>query len=113
MHALLGALAVILLLAGPSPAAEEPNSQGSPTHRMSECNAQAGDKKLAGEARKQFMSDCLKGHGPSRDKTAPAGHPSAQTEKMKACNQEAAAKSLHGDDRKAFMSQCLKADKKS
>jgi hypothetical protein len=29
--------------------------------RMRDCNKQAGDKKLAGDARKKFMSSCLKG----------------------------------------------------
>jgi hypothetical protein len=29
--------------------------------RMTDCNKRAGDKKLAGEERKKFMSACLKG----------------------------------------------------
>jgi hypothetical protein len=29
--------------------------------KMKTCNAQAGDKKLKGDERKKFMSDCLKG----------------------------------------------------
>jgi hypothetical protein len=32
-----------------------------PKVRMTECNADAGKKKLAGEERKKFMSECLKG----------------------------------------------------
>jgi len=28
---------------------------------MKDCNAQAGNKKLEGDARKKFMSSCLKG----------------------------------------------------
>lgn len=28
---------------------------------MRDCNAQAGDKKLEGDARKKFMSSCLRG----------------------------------------------------
>ncbi|MBE7461236.1 MAG: phosphate starvation-inducible protein PsiF [Zoogloeaceae bacterium] len=65
--------------------------------RMKACNAQAGDRK--GDARKAFMSECLK------DKQG------AQQERMKACNKEAGDKKLKGDARKAFMSECLKADK--
>jgi hypothetical protein len=70
--------------------------------RMKACNAQAGDKKLEGDARKSFMSDCLK-----------AGMPMTQQEKMKACNKDATAKALKGDERKAFMSTCLAGEKKS
>jgi hypothetical protein len=29
--------------------------------RMKDCSARAGDRKLKGDARKQFMSDCLRG----------------------------------------------------
>ena len=29
--------------------------------RMKDCNKQAGEKKLKGDARKKFMSGCLKG----------------------------------------------------
>jgi hypothetical protein len=70
--------------------------------KMKACNAQAGEKKLEGDARKAFMSDCLK-----------AGMPMSQQEKMKACNKDATATALKGDERKAFMSTCLTGDKKS
>ena len=32
-----------------------------PKVRMTECNAEAGKKKMAGDERKKFMSECLKG----------------------------------------------------
>jgi hypothetical protein len=32
----------------------------TPQERMKACNAEAGSKKLAGDARKSFMSGCLK-----------------------------------------------------
>jgi psiF repeat len=70
--------------------------------KMKACNAQAGDKKLEGDARKAFMSDCLK-----------AAKPATQQDKMKACNKDASAKALKGEDRKAFMSTCLSGEKKS
>jgi psiF repeat len=70
--------------------------------KMKACNAQAGDKKLEGDARKAFMSDCLK-----------ASKPIGQQDKMKACNKDANAKALKGEDRKAFMSTCLSGEKKS
>ena len=36
------------------------DKQGTQQARMKACNKEAGDKKLAGDARKAFMSDCLK-----------------------------------------------------
>ncbi|SEO83205.1 psiF repeat-containing protein [Luteibacter sp. UNC138MFCol5.1] len=65
--------------------------------RMSTCNAQAAGK--SGDARKSFMSSCLKGEQPAK---------ASQQEKMKTCNADASAKSLKGDERKTFMSSCLK-----
>jgi hypothetical protein len=62
---------------------------------MTMCNKQAGDKKMEGDARKKFMSDCL-----SADKQT-------QQEKMTMCNQQAGEKKLAGDERKKFMSGCL------
>jgi psiF repeat len=70
--------------------------------KMKACNAKAGDQKLEGDARKAFMTDCLK-----------AGTPASQPDKMKACNKDASAKALKGEDRKAFMSRCLSGEKKS
>jgi hypothetical protein len=69
---------------------------------MKACNAQAGEKKLEGDARKTFVNDCLK-----------AGVPMSQQEKMKACNKDATAKALKGHERRAFMSTCLSGEKKS
>ncbi len=124
MHALLGTLASILLVVSLASAADEKKAPPSQTQRMTECNTHAGEKHLTGDARKQFMSECLKGHAareegskPEKDShsgTSTGGeHRTTQGEKMKACNQEASAKNLRGDDRKQFMSQCLKAEKKS
>ena len=122
MYASLGALVSILLAVGLA-SADEKKAQSPQAERMTQCNAEAHDKKLTGDARKQFMSDCLKGHAKPHaeegDKTELAsqhagstgGEHSKQGEKMKACNHEATAKNLHGDDRRQFMSQCLKAEK--
>ena len=65
--------------------------------KMATCNKEAGDKKLEGDARKKFMSDCLS-----------AGKKPTQQEKMKTCNKEAGDKKLEGDARKKFMSDCMK-----
>lgn len=66
--------------------------------KMATCNKEAGAKKLAGDERKKFMSDCLS-----------AGKKPTQQEKMTACNKHAGDKKLAGDERKKFMSSCLSA----
>ena len=50
---LFTALAVVALLAGPA-GAVTPQQE-----KMKTCNAEAAQKKLSGDARKTFMSDCL------------------------------------------------------
>lgn len=65
--------------------------------KMTACNKEAGEKKLAGEDRKKFMSTCLSADGKKM----------TQQEKMTYCNQAAGEKKLAGEDRKKFMSSCL------
>ena len=102
MRRFLGPFLGILLVTSVAIAADkQPNPQ---QERMKACNAEAGEKKLAGNERKAFMSTCLKGQG---------AEPMTQQEKMTVCNKEAGAKALKGDDRKKFMSECLSSDKKS
>ncbi len=93
--------AVLLVLAlGMSVAAHADNSQQS---KMKTCNAQAGDQKLAGDARKGFMKSCL-----SAGSSAPAAKTlTPQQQKMKTCNADPKAKTLKGAERKAFMKSCL------
>lgn len=82
-------------------AKKEPSAkQKAQQDRMKNCNQQAGDKKLEGDARKSFMSSCLKGGGASKQ--------TAQQDKMKTCNAQASKQALKGDARKKFMSDCLK-----
>ena len=92
-------LAVALLLSTQVMAA---NSQQD---KMKSCNADATAKALKGDARKSFMSTCLKA-----DASAPAvaSAPATQQEKMKTCNADATTQNLKGDARKSFMSTCLK-----
>jgi hypothetical protein len=124
MYTVLGALAGVLLLNGLAFAADETKARSPQAERMTRCNAEARDKKLAGDERRHFMSECLKGHASAGEAATQAGKAvprksvegeahGAQTEKMKTCNQEAAAKKLQGDDRRHFMSECLKTEKKS
>ena len=68
-------------------------------NKMTTCNADASAKALKGDARKAFMSNCLK--------AAPAAATTPQ-ERMKNCNATATTQALKGDARKAFMSDCLK-----
>jgi hypothetical protein len=64
--------------------------------KMATCNKEAGDKKLAGDERKKFMSECLSG-----------GQKMTQQDKMTQCNKQAGEKKLAGEERKKFMSSCL------
>ena len=125
MHALLGALATVLLVVALASAADDKTTHPSSTQRMTECTGQAGEKHLTGDARRQFMTECLKAPSAKQDMTsstakdarsatsADGKRHTTQGEKMKTCNQDASAKNLHGDERKSFMSTCLKAEKKS
>ena len=100
------ALAVCLAFAcAPYAFAQEKDAKKEPTaaqkkqqERMKACNEQAGAKKMEGEARKKYMSACLKGE----EKMTP------QQARMKECNKQASDKQIKGDDRKKFMSACLK-----
>lgn len=82
---------------------EPTEKQKAQQERMKACNQKAGDKKLEGDARKSYMSACLKGEEP-----AAAGKKTPQQQKMADCNKQAADKKVKGDERKAFMSSCLK-----
>lgn len=89
------AVPLAAVAADPAPTAQQ--------QKMTACNKEAGDKKLSGDTRKSFMSQCLSADG----KPAAAGGKMTQQEKMTACNKEAGTKNLAGDDRKKFMSSCL------
>ena len=72
--------------------------------RMTICNQQATAKTLKGDARKTYMSDCLKNGASKPDEKSLT----PQQQKMRECNAQATEQSLKGDDRKKFMSGCLK-----
>jgi len=84
-----------------------PAFAGAQQEKMKACNKDAGEKKLKGDDRKKFMSECLSANKPA-DKPAERSAKATQQEKMKACNKDAGEKKLKGDDRKKFMSDCLK-----
>ncbi|HVG05862.1 MAG TPA: PsiF family protein [Burkholderiaceae bacterium] len=87
-------IAAFLALPLAAPAQEKMTPQQS---KMATCNKEAGTKDLKGDARKQFMSECL------------SAKKASQQDKMKTCNKDAGAKNLKGDARKKFMSECLSA----
>lgn len=100
MRKLESAIAGMVLALAMTVAAQADNSQQS---KMTTCNAQAGDQKLAGDARKTFMKGCL-----SAGSSAPTAKTlTPQQQKMKTCNADAKTKGLTGDNRKAYMKTCL------
>ena len=65
---IIAALCSLMLLASPLALAQDKAPKKEPTEaqkkqqqRMTDCNKEAGTKKLEGDARKKFMSTCLKG----------------------------------------------------
>jgi len=72
--------------------------------RMTTCNQQATSQTLKGDARKTYMSDCLKNSStkPGEKSLTP------QQQKMRECNEQATNQMLKGNDRSKFMSACLK-----
>ena len=75
-------------------AAEAPSGNKGQTTKMSQCSADAKEKGLKGDARKDYMSQCL------RSSESPAT--------MK-CNADATEKGLTGEKRKDFLKSCTKA----
>lgn len=96
-------IALTLALATVSAAhAREEKAPTPQQERMRHCNEEAGKQGLKGDARKEFMSQCLKGGA------EPAKARTEQQQRMADCSREAKEKGLKGDERKKFMSQCLK-----
>jgi hypothetical protein len=87
------AFVLALCMAQQAMAAESASNKGQAS-RMSQCSAEAKEKGLKGDARKEHMSVCL------RNPAAQAG--------AKECNETAAEKGLKGDRRKEFLKECLK-----
>lgn len=116
-------VAVTATLLALSPAQAWANPQHE---RMRQCNQEAKEQTLKGEARKEFMRTCLKARKgtPAEAQTekkanaaesaaTPAAEPrtvaAARNERMKECNRSATEKTLKGAERKSFISECLKS----
>jgi len=91
----LSAVSLIVLCATPALAAESGGGNKAQTTRMSQCSAEAKEKGLKGDARKEHMSQCLR-------------NPGSQAA-AKECNASATEKGLKGERRKEFMSECVKS----
>ena len=86
---------LLWLLSGPAVLAADASGNKPQTTRMSQCSAEAKEKGLKGDARKEFMSQCLR-------------KPGSETAAAKACNSAAREKGLKGERRKAFVNECLR-----
>jgi hypothetical protein len=90
---------------------------GPQQDKMTACNKEAAEKKLTGEERNKFMSDCLKtkpvrGGGDTVKPRGPHTPPimsDDEEEKIEACNKEANEKKLKGAERQKFMKECFEA----
>jgi hypothetical protein len=108
-YLLLAACAAIACLAVLPLRAEEPAAKAS-TQRDKFAACAHESKGLKGEERRDFMSDCLKGHGhdgaihEARDTMLG----DAAEEGRAHCNEEADRRKLHGDERRAFIGACVK-----
>jgi hypothetical protein len=103
----------LIILACLGLAVSAPVFAGAQQDKMKGCNQEAKSDALKGDARKAFMSKCLKKDYVLKNAAAPAADvaqaaPAKQQDKMKNCNADAASKALKGEERKAFMSSCLK-----
>lgn len=74
-----------------APATAAAPKENSQNNKMKECQAQAGEKKLEGAKRQEFVNTCLKAKPES---------------KMAMCNKKTAG--LKGDERKKAQSECMK-----
>lgn len=85
-------------------------AQQAQQQRMRDCNAQAGTRNLAGDARRAFMQGCLSGQTAAPATAAPAAAATPaqrQQQRMRDCNTQAGTQNLAGDARRSFMQSCL------
>jgi len=98
---LVGLLSGVFMMASANAAEKALTPQ---QQRMTTCNQQATAQALKGDARKTYMSDCLKNGASKPDEKSLT----PQQQKMRECNAKATEQMLKGDDRSKFMSACLK-----
>ena len=99
MKKLMMALAVaVFALSAQAADEKKPNAQQD---KMTACNKDAGAKKLEGDARKAFMSDCLSA------KPATAAAKPASSAASPACEKSADDKKLAGAARTSHIKKCM------
>lgn len=89
------AVIALAVLASPAGYAAESAAGKSQANRMSQCSAEAKERGLKGDARKEHMSVCLRNPG---DQAA-----------ARQCNDRADEKGLKGERRRDFVDDCVKA----
>ena len=89
----LFALALLGLFACGSAYAAENSQQ----NKMKQCQTQAGDKKLEGQARQDYVNNCLK------------AKPAKETSKNKMAECNAKTKGMTKDEANKARSECMKA----
>lgn len=95
MKKLLPLLVLSLAAAVAMPAAAAENKQNT---KMADCQKQAGDKKLEGKDRQNFVNECLK---------AKPAKPAKSESKMAECN--AKTKGMSKEEANKARSECMKA----
>jgi hypothetical protein len=94
MKSLLALVVVGAFAVAAVPASAAENSQ---QNKMKTCQTQAGDKKLEGKERQDYVNNCLK--------AKPA--PEKKESKMAECNKKTAG--MKAEERKKAQSDCMKA----
>lgn len=92
----LGMLLALGLAFALNPVHADDKAPTAQQNKMAACNKEAGDRK--GDARKQFMSQCLSAKPAAAEPRADAGASS--------CEKMAADKNLHGAAKGSFMKKC-------
>jgi hypothetical protein len=98
MQKLLGLGLLALLACGSAYAADDTKAMNSQQNKMKTCQAQAGEKKLEGKARQDYVNNCLKAK-PSKAADSKS--------KMAECN--AKTKGLSKEEANKVRSECMKA----
>ena len=80
-----------------STAAQPAEARPDPRDRVAGCHQQARDRKLEGDARKSFMTECS---GRKVQTTAPR-------QKAKSCVEQAKTRKLGGEAHKDFVAKCM------
>ena len=94
MNSLVAVVVALAVVTSPAAPAAESAAGKSQANRMSQCSAEAKDKGLKGDARKEHMSVCLRNPGDQAS--------------ARQCNERADEKGLKGERRRDFVDDCVK-----